>query len=195
MCIRDSCPHSRQYRRDNFTAVSTESEPPEVKNTLLPGTRRNGGQSVGQRHRGVDGVVAERGVRRNPADLLRDRVGDLGAPVPDVGEPEPGRRVEIAPAVGAPDPGTVTAGDDELPVPLDRTHACEPMPQCTHDDPTLPHSLGASTVPSARPDTGPTGTGARWRRHHPPSWGGRARPGENAGAGDENRTRVISLED
>src|SRR5664280_375927 len=146
--------------------------------------RRNGGQSVGQRHRGVDGVVAERGVRRNPADLQRDRVGDLGAPVPDVGEPEPGRRVEIAPAVGAPDPGTVTAGDDELPVPLDRTHACEPMPQCTHDDPTLPHSLGASTVPSARPDTGPTGTGARWKRHHPPSWGGRARPGENAGAGD-----------
>ena len=31
-------PSSRQYRRASLTAVSTESEPPEVKKILLPGT-------------------------------------------------------------------------------------------------------------------------------------------------------------
>ena len=35
---RDGCPTSFQYRRASLAAVSTESEPPEVKKTLLPGT-------------------------------------------------------------------------------------------------------------------------------------------------------------
>ena len=36
--VFDSCPVSRQYRRASLTAVSTESEPPEVKKILLPAT-------------------------------------------------------------------------------------------------------------------------------------------------------------
>ncbi|OQM77680.1 hypothetical protein B0E55_06412 [Rhodococcus sp. 66b] len=38
MIAFSGCPTSCQYRRASFAAVSTESEPPEVKKILLPAT-------------------------------------------------------------------------------------------------------------------------------------------------------------
>jgi len=58
----------------------------------------------------------------------RDRLGDLGAPVPDVAVPEARRAVEVALPVLVVEPDAFPARDHELPA-ADRRHVGERMPE------------------------------------------------------------------
>ena len=73
-------------------------------------------------------VVAEDVVRGERSELRRDGVGDLGAAVADVREPEPRGPVEVLVAVRVPDARAVTTCEHEL-VPVDLPHRGEGVPE------------------------------------------------------------------
>jgi hypothetical protein len=98
----------------------------------VAGHRGDARELLGQRDGGLGDVVPERAVRRHLAHLRGRRLGELRAAVTHVGEPQSRGRVEVAVAVGVVDVGALTAGDDELAVPLDGPHVGERMPQRAH---------------------------------------------------------------
>ena len=71
--------------------------------------------------------VAEGVMRGERPHLLGRRLGDLGAAVADVGEPEPGGRVEVLAPVASQTRGP-RRGQDELRA-VDGAHRCERVPE------------------------------------------------------------------
>ena len=92
------------------------------------GDGRERSDTRGQLQGGLVRVVAEDVVGGERAQLLGDRVRDLGASVPDVREPEAGSGVEILVAVGVPDAAALAAGEDEL-VAVHLPHRGERVPK------------------------------------------------------------------
>jgi hypothetical protein len=95
---------------------------------LRAGHRRELREALRELARGRGDEVPERRVGLEPAELVGDRLGDLGAPVADVAVPEACGRVEVAVAVGVEDPDVLAALEHQLRV-LDRTHVGEGVPQ------------------------------------------------------------------
>ena len=75
--------------------------------------RREPGDTGGELECRLVGVVAEDVVRRERPQLRPHGVGDLDAAVPDVGEPEPGRRVDVLVALDVLDDRAVPLHDHE----------------------------------------------------------------------------------
>ena len=92
------------------------------------GHRRALREDVRQLKRRRAGEIAERGVSLDLAHLRGDRFGDLAPAVSDVGVPESGGGVEIAPALRIPHPDILAALDHELRA-ADRPHVGEGMPE------------------------------------------------------------------
>ena len=108
--------------------MSIASPPLDPKKTARVVDGREVGEPRREIQRGRVRVVAEDVVRRERAELLGDRVGDLGAAVADVDEPEPGGRVEVLVPVGVPNARALAAHEHEL-VPIDLAHRRERVPE------------------------------------------------------------------
>ena len=76
-------------RRVNRLAAAAAEEHCRVRHG------RESGEALRQFERGLVRLVAEDVVCRERAELLGDRIGDLGPAVADTREPEPGRRVDV----------------------------------------------------------------------------------------------------
>src|SRR5699024_3737744 len=87
---------------------------PAGQNHLRVGHGSMCGQTLAQLHGGRVGEVTVDGVGVQGPDLAVDRIGDLGAAVPDVAVPKAGRTVQEAVAGIVPEPHTFGAGHHEL---------------------------------------------------------------------------------
>ena len=84
-------------RRVDRLRTAAGQEHPRVRHRRQPGEQR------GEPVRGLVGedLVGVEAVQ--PAELRRDRVGDLGTAVPDVAIPEAAQRVDVTPPLDIPD--------------------------------------------------------------------------------------------
>jgi hypothetical protein len=90
-------------RLHGLAATAGEEDPVEA-------ARRVGGHLVGE----LDGAGVGVGPQRHEGQLLgllRRRVGQLGAPVAELGDEQARQAVEVAPAVGVPDVGALALDD------------------------------------------------------------------------------------
>ncbi len=99
--------------------------------------RRDGRETIGQGRGGLGNEVAEVREMSHGPQLLRDGVRDLRTAVPHVGEPQPGRRVEVTVAAVVPDVGALAAGHHEGPF-------CSTAPMSANPC----HSADAMLIPS-----------------------------------------------
>ena len=93
--------------------------------------RRELDEAIDELERRRIGDVAERLKGLERPQLLADGLGHVLAPVPDVGVPETGRAVQIAPTLVVPQVQALAAHDHEL-MPRDGGHIGERMPVGRH---------------------------------------------------------------
>ena len=179
----------RERARDDRALVRPAGETPVRAGELAGRVDRVGAAARGEEHLGIvhrrksrdaAGELfgrpvrerAERVVGGKLPHLARGRVCELGAPVPDVAEPERGRRVEVLAPRVVPHARALAADDRER-VLADAAHVRERVPERRFHSPML-RRLGhvrVSRTPRAR--------ARRWLRE-PASAGRSARSGRSA---------------
>ncbi len=153
-----------KLRRSVHRIRTTRSE-----EDLAPGNRRDGRQTLRQHLRGLGNKITEIREMSDLRQLSRHRIRDLRAPVPDIGEPQARRRIQIPSALAVPDVRALTARDDKRAVLLHSAHVREPVPQCRSHRLSLPtgyvrnRSVSSRGVRAEEPAR-PTGLPARMRR-------------------------------
>ena len=125
--MRSGWPCAAQYWRASLAAVSIASPPPRQRKTRGSVHRRELDEAIDELERRRIGDVAERLEGLERPQLLADGLGHVLAPVPDVGVPETGRAVQVAPTLIVPQVHALAAHDHEL-VPRDGGHIGERMP-------------------------------------------------------------------
>ena len=129
--MRSGWPCAAQYWRASLAAVSIASPPPRQRKTRGSGIGESCDEAIHELERRRVGDVAERLEGLERPQLPADRLGHVLAGVADVGVPEAGRPIQVAPAAVVPEIHALAARDDQL-VPCDRGHIGERMPVGRH---------------------------------------------------------------